>query len=219
LDEGFGIGMFEDDDYCLRLTRAGYVIRRVRNVSAHHFGEASLGYLVSTGGYARLFEANKRRFEEKWGLKWQQHHELNSSPGYEAMRTRVCETVETAVPTGTKLAVISKGDDELLKLGKRTTFHYPPTENGSYAGFYPKDSGEAISQVVSLRKQGCEYFVVPETARWWLSHYEGLRVYLDEHTDVLTDVAGTCTVYRFVARKTQPNGSTPGSQATAAASR
>jgi ATP-binding cassette, subfamily B, bacterial len=207
LDEDFGIGMFEDDDYCVRQARSGYLIRRVRNVYVHHFGEASFGELAPSGEYTQLFEANKRRFEEKWGLAWQRHQEVNSTSGYEAMRMRVWETVENAVPTGTRLAVISKGDDELLKLGKRTAFHFPPAEFGMYAGFYPKDSAEAVAQVITLRGLGCEFLVVPETARWWLSHYGGLQRYLDEHGVVFAEVAGTCIIFRFLRKQApQPSG-------------
>jgi ATP-binding cassette, subfamily B, bacterial len=218
LDEGFGLGMFEDDDYCIRLARAGYLIRRAENAIVHHFGEASLGELVPTGEHAELFEANKRRFEEKWSVQWSRYRELSASPGYEGMRARVCETVEREVPPGAKVAVISKGDDEFLKLGKRTGFHFPAADNGSYSGFYPKDSAEAVAQVIALRRQGCEFFVVPETARWWLNHYGGLQQYLEDHGVVFAEVASTCVVYRFVPR-TATQATAEGAQAEVGAGR
>jgi GT2 family glycosyltransferase len=200
LDEGFGIGMFEDDDYCVRLTRSGYVIRRARNVYVHHFGEGAFGELLPTGEYSTIFEANKRRFEEKWGLTWQRNRELISAPGYAAMRARVFEAVKEALPGGARVAVISKGDDELLKLGQRRTWHYPSVEDGSYSGFYPKDSAEAVSRLGDLRQQGCEYLLVPESARWWLTHYRGLKGYLDDQSVVVADIPDACVIYRFVPK-------------------
>ncbi|MGH2521398.1 MAG: glycosyltransferase, partial [Anaerolineales bacterium] len=70
LDEGFGLGMFEDDDYALRLRRAGYRLACVRDVFIHHWGWASFGRL-DQAEYDRLFEANRRRFETKWGERWE----------------------------------------------------------------------------------------------------------------------------------------------------
>jgi len=65
LDERFEIGMFEDDDFSRRIRRAGYDIRCLRGVWVHHFQEASFGALPKEE-YARIYEANRRRFREKW---------------------------------------------------------------------------------------------------------------------------------------------------------
>src|SRR5256885_2225344 len=62
LDERFGLGLFEDDDYSMRLRRAGYRTVCAEGVFVHHFGEASFGGLACDGGYAALLEANRRRF-------------------------------------------------------------------------------------------------------------------------------------------------------------
>ena len=70
LDEGFGAGMFEDDDYALRLRRAGFRLAIAEDVFVHHWGWASFGRLTQAE-YDRLFEANRRRFEEKWEIRWE----------------------------------------------------------------------------------------------------------------------------------------------------
>jgi len=72
LDERFGVGMFEDDDYGMRLNLAGYKILCLEDVFVHHFGAASFSKLP-TLAYARLFRQNRAKFEEKWGQKWQPH--------------------------------------------------------------------------------------------------------------------------------------------------
>jgi GT2 family glycosyltransferase/glycosyltransferase involved in cell wall biosynthesis len=73
LDERFGIGMFEDDDYAHRVRLKGHRVICAEDVFIHHFGEASFSKLKISGEYTKLFEENKRRFEEKWGVKWEPH--------------------------------------------------------------------------------------------------------------------------------------------------
>jgi GT2 family glycosyltransferase len=70
LDEGYGLGMFEDYDYALRLRRAGYRLMLTEEVYVHHWGWASFGQL-DQAVYDQLFETNRRYFEAKWGQPWQ----------------------------------------------------------------------------------------------------------------------------------------------------
>lgn len=70
LDERFGVGMFEDDDYCLRVKKAGYKIVVAEDVFVHHFGQISL-FSLGNDKYKEIFEENKKKFEKKWGTKWE----------------------------------------------------------------------------------------------------------------------------------------------------
>ena len=45
--------------------------------------------------------------------------------------------------TGATVAVISKGDDQLLRLGDQRGWHFPQIQDGRYANVYPADSTEA----------------------------------------------------------------------------
>jgi GT2 family glycosyltransferase len=72
LDEQFGIGMFEDDDYSLRIRRAGYRIVVAEDVFIHHFGRSGFK-LMGNEQYLALFEENRRKFETKWNIDWEQH--------------------------------------------------------------------------------------------------------------------------------------------------
>lgn len=69
LDERFGTGMFEDDDYALRLRQKGYKILCAEDVFIHHWGSASFSKL-SLNRFWELFKKNRALFEEKWGLEW-----------------------------------------------------------------------------------------------------------------------------------------------------
>jgi len=62
LDERFGIGMFEDDDYSLRVRQKGYRIICAADAFVHHFGQAAFGKLIRSGDYDRLYDENRRKF-------------------------------------------------------------------------------------------------------------------------------------------------------------
>ena len=69
LDERFGLGTFEDDDFCYRAKLRGYKLICAEDVFIHHFGRGT----TKTWGdreYLKLFEHNRRLFERKWGVRW-----------------------------------------------------------------------------------------------------------------------------------------------------
>jgi GT2 family glycosyltransferase len=72
LDERFEIGMFEDDDYSRRVREKGYRLVCARDIFIHHVGGASFFHLPRSE-YVRIFAANKTRYEEKWGERWEPH--------------------------------------------------------------------------------------------------------------------------------------------------
>ena len=72
LDESFRVGMFEDDDFSLRIRQAGFKVLAAEDCFIHHFGNGSFAKIPSTESL-RIFEENRRRFEEKWGRPWTEH--------------------------------------------------------------------------------------------------------------------------------------------------
>lgn len=71
LDKEFGIGMFEDDDYCLRMLKAGYRIAVAEDAFVYHHGSAAFNQW-NVKQYKELFAKNKEYFETKWGITWKQ---------------------------------------------------------------------------------------------------------------------------------------------------
>ena len=71
LDERFGLGFFEDDDYCRRVKEAGYDIVIVEDSFIHHHLSASFDKLGAERKQ-KIFEENKKLYEAKWG-KWAPH--------------------------------------------------------------------------------------------------------------------------------------------------
>lgn len=75
LDENFGRGFFEDDDYCRRVEQLGLRIVCAEDVFVHHHLSASFNKL-GDDEKRTLFEKNKTYYESKWG-KWFPHEYRN----------------------------------------------------------------------------------------------------------------------------------------------
>ena len=71
LDEAFGRGFFEDDDYCRRIEQLGLRVVCAEDVFVHHHLSASFNQLRSQDRQ-KLFEDNRATYEAKWG-EWVPH--------------------------------------------------------------------------------------------------------------------------------------------------
>jgi GT2 family glycosyltransferase len=72
LDERFVIGMFEDDDFSLRVKEAGCKTICAEDVFIHHFGKVSFKK-IEEQEYQKLFDRNRELFENKWNIRWEAH--------------------------------------------------------------------------------------------------------------------------------------------------
>jgi GT2 family glycosyltransferase len=194
LDERFETGLLEDDDYSRRAREAGYRLLCADDAFVHHFGEASFGKLVASGEYARVLEANRARFEQKWKEQWQPYARRQSDR-YGELTDRVRLAVVHTVPVGATVLIVSRGDEQLLRIDGRRAWHFPRDDAGGYAGHHPADSAEAVARLEAQRAAGAEYIVFPATGMWWLEHYEGFRRHLDDgYTRIFSDPA-SCVIF------------------------
>ena len=69
LDETFGIGMFEDDDYGMRVLANGYKLAVTEGCFVYHKGSVSFKKL-SNDHYRALFEKNRGIYFEKHHILW-----------------------------------------------------------------------------------------------------------------------------------------------------
>lgn len=66
IDERFGVGNFEDDDFCLRVRAAGYRIHVCDDVFIHHFGSKT--FAANKVDWQATMDRNWEKFAEKWQL-------------------------------------------------------------------------------------------------------------------------------------------------------
>lgn len=193
LDERFEIGLFEDEDYSMRVRACGYRVVCAEDCFVHHFGQASLGKLAFEGKYGEVFHANRQRWEEKWGSAWKPHRR-RTSEDYQDLVQEIRRVVARSVPQNSILAVVSKGDGELIDLEGRRAWHFPQAQDGEYSGYYPADSVEAIRLVEAARSNGADFLLFPDTAMWWLEHYKEFADYLYSHFQ-LQPFEHICTIF------------------------
>jgi GT2 family glycosyltransferase len=178
LDEAFGVGTLEDDDYSQRARQAGLRLLCAEDVLVHHFGEGSFGKLFGDGSYSRLLDRNRRQFEEKWGEAWQPY-KRRRSPEYAELVAGVRRTLRQTLPADSTVLVVSKGDERLLAVEELQVWHFPRLADGSWPGHHPADGEEVLAGLEELFAQGAEYIVFPTPMLWWLDFYDGLAGRLD----------------------------------------
>jgi len=111
----------------------------------------------------------------------------------------VRRAVSTALPTGSAVLVVSRGDPELVHLPDRTGRHFPSTTDGRYAGFHPADSRAALQQ---LERQlgGAQYLLFPASSFWWLDYYREFADALNTRYERVWSDAD-CVIFRLSARR------------------
>lgn len=89
LDESFGQGFFEDDDYCRRIEATGLRIACAEDVFIHHHLSASFDNLKQQERQ-KLFDKNRKIYEAKWGA-WTPH-------SYRSVESRAVSSQLHAIP-------------------------------------------------------------------------------------------------------------------------
>jgi hypothetical protein len=114
--------------------------------------------------------------------------------GYSRLLVEVHVAVRTTVPRGRTVLVISRGDEQFVRLEGRRGWHFPRHDDGRWAGFHPADSQEAIEHLEALRSQGAHYLVFPQTAFWWLDYYADLNKHLEDRYRLVA-ASESCRIY------------------------
>lgn len=119
---------------------------------------------------------------------------------YRQLIGRIRKVAADTLPPKAKVAVVSKGDDQLLSLNGCEGWHFPQSADGVYSGYYPADSESAISELETLRSKGAEYLLFPSTCFWWLEHYAGFKRHLDRRYKMIARNQDVCIIYSLAKR-------------------
>jgi GT2 family glycosyltransferase len=71
MDSNYGVGWFEDDDYCYRVKQKGYKIGIQKDSFIYHKGSATMNIIPDNK--KELFERNKKYYENKFSITWLPH--------------------------------------------------------------------------------------------------------------------------------------------------
>jgi hypothetical protein len=123
---------------------------------------------------------------------------------YLSLKDRIAEVATTAIPRGATVAVVSRGDSDLLQLGGVHAWHFPQNEQGEYLGHHPLDSAAAIEALETAHERGAEFLLLPSSSFWWLDHYRGLTTHIEERYPRLW-ADESCIVFELG----RPNGGGP----------
>jgi len=118
---------------------------------------------------------------------------------YLALIERIRSTVDQWVPAGSTVAVVSKGDPDLLRFAGKLARHFPADAKGRYVGHHPADSAAAIADLDAARAAGAGYLVVPQTAAWWLDYYPEFRRHLEEQHVLVVKDEESASIFRLAA--------------------
>ena len=115
---------------------------------------------------------------------------------YDGVVREVRDAVQRVVPAGAVVAVVSRGDDELIRLPDRQGVHLQRTPRGTYVGHHPSDSAEAIAHLDEARRAGASFLVVPRPSFWWFDHYDTFASMLEREHECVHR-ADACAIYRL----------------------
>jgi SAM-dependent methyltransferase/spore maturation protein CgeB len=131
-----------------------------------------------------------------------QHQEESARKDAEQKRRtvnqRVRETARLALPPEARVLVVTKGDDDLLRLEGRVGLHFPQTPAGVYAGYHPADSAQAISHLEEMKAKGAGFLLIPASSFWWLEFYADFRRHLEGQYRLLA-YSEDCVIYALGA--------------------
>jgi GT2 family glycosyltransferase len=121
---------------------------------------------------------------------------------------RIRDDVRAHLPPKAEVAVVSKGDDGLLRLCGRKAWHFPGGPGKSYPGYYPGDSVAAIAQLEAMRAAGATHLLLPSFALWWCNTYPEFFAYLKRNFRLCHQDDNTCVIYAVAehAAQSRPTG-------------
>jgi SAM-dependent methyltransferase len=96
---------------------------------------------------------------------------------------RLAVDLATATASGSTIVLADQDQFGQIYLPGRTL--RPIVERGGEYYGPPNDGPQAISELLRMSAEGAEYFAIGWPAFWWLTHYEELAAWLQQHHELL----------------------------------
>ncbi len=87
LDEAYGLGYYDDDDFSIRAIRAGFRCVRANNIVVEHLKDSTFSAIFKDEVRRELHEKNKQLFYKKWGRRLKIVFIITEAPDPEALKT------------------------------------------------------------------------------------------------------------------------------------
>jgi GT2 family glycosyltransferase len=124
---------------------------------------------------------------------------------------RIRKVVRDALPLDATVLVVTNGDQHLLDLDVRRTWHFPQqspqtalpdASPGTWAAYNHLTTTVGIAQLEMLRSRGANYLLFPKTALGWLANYAAFERYLNSRYKVAVREDDICVIYSLAPQKT-----------------
>jgi hypothetical protein len=135
-----------------------------------------------------------------------------SAPGLQAAALQaaerisrpLAELVDRLLPPDASVAVVSSGDERLVRLSGRTVAHFPPTQSETLSG--QRDSSEELAALEQMRHDGVEYLVVPDMAPSWLDLHPDFIAEVERRYPCVASHNDVCSVFALSGGAAQSTG-------------
>lgn len=114
---------------------------------------------------------------------------------YRDLVKRIGDVARRHLPADAAVAVISRGDNDLLAHVGVHARHFPQNGKGQYIGHHPADSDAALKHLEAARTAGAAFLLIPGTALWWLDHYKDFAHHLQAQCRVVVRQPDACVIY------------------------
>lgn len=86
LDEAYGLGYYDDDDFSVRAIRAGFRCVRANGVMVEHLKDSTFSAIFKDDKRLELHEKNKQLFYDKWGRRLKIVFVMTGASGRDAVK-------------------------------------------------------------------------------------------------------------------------------------
>jgi hypothetical protein len=77
-------------------------------------------------------------------------------------------------------------------------------DDGTYAGYHPGTSSEALAHLDALTTKGAQYILFPSTTSWWLEYYDVFAGALRGNREETLGQSDTCLIFGLTNASPEP---------------